>query len=229
MSLSTLETEWIGEDGTVCTTMGGIDEAGRGCLAGPVYAACVVWDASQDAQGIRDSKKMRPSKREEMETYIQTHARAWGIGFASAAEVDTHNIRRATHLAMHRAVDQVVQTFPKLPMLLVDGNDFTPYHNTNGSHMYMAPPPLKYHTVLQGDNKYVCIAAASILAKTAHDRAIHALLEEDPSLEDRYGWSSNMTYGTAKHREGIARYGMTPHHRQSFQVTFAPSASAASR
>lgn len=188
---------------------GGVDEAGRGCLAGPVYAACVVWDPDSPADSslIQDSKRLSASKRLELEAFIQEHASAYAVSSASAAEIDSLNIRKATHLAMHRAISKVRSQVP-IDHVLIDGNDFTPFPD----------PAITSQTVVKGDSTYVCIAAAGILAKVARDREIERLVSEDPTLDDHYGWSSNMAYGTEKHRLGIFQHGITEHHRRSFRL-----------
>ena len=185
-------------------TQVGIDEAGRGCLLGPVFAAAVVWDPSVDATGIKDSKKLTPKKRKAMRTYIESNAIAYGVGSASHVEIDEHNILNATYLAMHRALDAMFAHSNielHVDRLVVDGDRFKPYH-----------PTLPFVCVRGGDNKYVHVAAASILAKENHDDWIETHFANDL----RYKLTSNKGYGTKAHRDGIWEYGLTDHHRKTF-------------
>lgn len=188
-------------------TQVGIDEAGRGCLLGPVFAAAVVWDPSVDATGIKDSKKLTPKKRKELRTYIESNAIAYGVGSASHVEIDEHNILNATYLAMHRALDEMFansNTDLHVDRLVVDGDRFKPYNH----HRTTVP----FVCVRGGDNKYVHVAAASILAKENHDDWIETHFADDL----RYNLTSNKGYGTKAHRDGIREYGLTDHHRKTF-------------
>lgn len=189
----------------------GIDEAGRGCLLGPVFAGAVAWDAQKTdglAALIKDSKKLSPKKREELATYIEANAIAYGVGSASNLEIDNINILHAAILAMHRAVDQVVTKL--IPdHLLVDGDKFKLYTGPDGD-------VIRHTCVVDGDNKYVCIAAASILAKVHHDRWIKNLLTQDPTM-DVYHISTNQGYGSKQHLDAIKKHGITTHHRKSFK------------
>lgn len=174
----------------------GVDEAGRGPWAGPVVAAAAVLDAKKLPKGIDDSKKLSTAKREELFEIIMATAYT-GVGIASCEEIDTHNILGATKLAMCRAVEQLGVT-PSIA--LVDGN---------------RAPALKcpVQTVVRGDSISISIAAASIIAKVTRDRIMMQLALEYPG----YGWEKNAGYGTAAHQEGLARLGVTPHHRKSFR------------
>lgn len=177
----------------------GCDEAGRGCLAGPVFAAAVILPRNYQHAELNDSKQLTDAKRRRLRADIERDALAWAIGVVSAAEIDQINILNASILAMHRAVD-ALKIAPEY--LIVDGNRFKPYHH------------LPYTTVVKGDGKYLSIAAASILAKTYRDDEMKRLHEVFP----QYGWDKNAGYPTKKHREGIAQYGITPQHRRSFQL-----------
>ena len=174
----------------------GIDEVGRGPLAGPVVAAAVIFERGRIPKGIDDSKQMTAEAREEMYVRIVETAVAFGIGEASVEEIDLVNIRQATHLAMARAV----RAMAVAPMFaLVDGND--------------APAlPCPCDTLIDGDARSVSIAAASIIAKVTRDRMMRALHDEHPG----YGWITNMGYGTEEHLRGLDRHGVCVHHRRSF-------------
>jgi ribonuclease HII len=178
--------------GLVC----GVDEAGRGPLAGPVMAAAVIFDKKRIPKGIDDSKKLSAAKREKLYDAIVATALAYGIGEAGVDEIDLINIRQATHLAMARAVRALS---PAPVFALVDGND--------------APAlPCPCDTIVKGDGKSLSIAAASILAKVSRDRLMRKLHE----LHPEYGWDRNKGYGTAEHLQALARHGATPFHRRSF-------------
>ena len=177
----------------------GIDEAGRGCGAGPVVAAAVILSSDFHHPLLNDSKKMNASQRLIMEDIIKEHAISYGIGVAEVSEIDAINILQATFLAMHRAIDELnlpVQRF------LIDGNRFRTERHIN------------YHTIIGGDGKIASIAAASVLAKTYRDRLMISLHEDYPV----YGWGDNKGYLTRKHREACAKHGLTPHHRTSFTI-----------
>ena len=178
----------------------GCDEAGRGCLAGDVYAAAVILPPDFRNELLNDSKKLTESKRYQLRSIIESEAIAWAVGIVTAKEIDRINILRASILAMHRAVEQL-KVEPG--HLIIDGNKFTPYRN------------IPFKTVVKGDATYMSIAAASILAKTYRDDYMLALAREYP----QYDWASNKGYPTAKHRAAIREYGVTPHHRLSFNLT----------
>lgn len=177
----------------------GCDEAGRGCLAGSVFAAAVILPPNYDNAELNDSKQLSRKKRNALRQTIINDAVAWAVGEVTPQEIDEINILRASFLAMHRALDQLT-TRPQV--IIVDGNRFTPYHD------------LPYTTIIKGDGKYQDIAAASILAKTFRDDYMDRLAQEYP----QYDWQSNMGYPTRKHREAIRAYGITPYHRRSFNL-----------
>lgn len=176
----------------------GVDEAGRGPLVGSVVAAAVILPYGFEDARIRDSKKMSERQREELEPIIKERALAWGIGEASAAEIDEVNILQATFLAMNRAIAQLVV---RPDLLLVDGNRF---RGGDG---------IEYRTVVGGDGKHYSIAAASILAKTERDRQMRALDAEFPM----YGWGRNKGYPTREHLEALREYGVSEYHRRSYR------------
>lgn len=177
----------------------GCDEAGRGCLAGSVYAAAVILPDGYDNPSLNDSKRLSAAKRMRLRDEIVRDAVAWAIGVVTPEEIDHINILRASILAMHRALDQL-QVRPEA--IIVDGNRFLPYRD------------LPYITIVKGDGKYQAIAAASILAKTYRDEYMERLAQEFP----QYGWQSNKGYPTPQHREAIRQYGVTPYHRKSFDL-----------
>lgn len=181
----------------------GCDEAGRGCLAGPVYAAAVILPDGFAHPWLNDSKQLTERRRTIMRDVIMENAVAWGIGVATAREIDSINILRASILAMHRALDALGMTPGGI---VVDGNRFTPWR-----------PGIPWQTVVKGDSRLANIAAASILAKTARDeemQRLHALLPF-------YGWNINKGYPTRAHREAIAAHGPSEHHRLTFRLTAA--------
>lgn len=175
----------------------GCDEAGRGCLAGPVFAAAVILPRKYRDPGLDDSKKLNEKQRDRLRAEIETHALAWAVAQASAEEIDRINILNASILAMHRAVEALGQV-PEF--LLIDGNRFHPY------------PNIPHLSIVKGDGKYLSIAAASILAKTHRDEYMKALHAEFPD----YGWLENKGYPTVRHRQAIRESGITVHHRKSF-------------
>lgn len=177
----------------------GCDEAGRGCLAGSVYAAAVVLPPDYTHPLLNDSKQLTDARRRALRTDIERDALAWAVGTATAAEIDEINILRASILAMHRALDGLSM---RPDFIIVDGNRFTPYGHT------------PHATVVKGDARYLSIAAASILAKTYRDDEMHRLA----ALYPGYGWERNAGYPTAAHREAIARLGVTPYHRRTFKL-----------
>ena len=177
----------------------GCDEAGRGCLAGSVYAAAVILPPDYQNPDLNDSKKLTDKKRKALREQIERDAVAWAVGIVTPDEIDKINILNASILAMHRALDQL-KVRPEA--VIVDGNRFKPYQN------------LPYTTIVKGDGKYLAIAAASILAKTYRDDYMDALAEEYP----QYDWKSNKGYPTKKHRAAIKQFGVTPYHRMSYNL-----------
>jgi ribonuclease HII len=177
----------------------GCDEAGRGCLAGPVFAAAVILPKKFKNSLINDSKKLSDKQRRSLRQIIEQESTAWAIGEASAEEIDKINILNASFLAMHRAINQLKIT-PE--SLLIDGNRFKKHKK------------IPHTCIIQGDGKYMSIAAASILAKTYRDDYIDALHVQYPM----YDWLNNKAYGTAKHYEAIKKHGITEHHRKSFRL-----------
>ena len=177
----------------------GCDEAGRGCLAGSVYAAAVILPPDYQNELLNDSKQLTEKRRYELREIIERDAVAWAVGIVTPEEIDKINILNASILAMHRALDQL-KVRPEA--IIVDGNRFKPYQN------------LPYSTIVKGDGKYLSIAAASILAKTYRDDYMNELAREYP----QYDWLSNKGYPTKKHREAIRQYGITPYHRKSYNL-----------
>lgn len=177
----------------------GCDEAGRGCLAGAVYAAAVILPKDFENGQLNDSKQLTERQRYALREVIEREALAWAVGVVSPQEIDEMNILNASFLAMHRALD-ALKLRPE--HLLIDGNRFRPY------------PGIPHTTVVKGDGKYLSIAAASILAKTYRDDYMLRLHEEFP----QYGWNRNKGYPTKAHREAIARCGVTPYHRTTFNL-----------
>ena len=177
----------------------GCDEAGRGCLAGSVYAAAVILPENYQNDLLNDSKLLTEKKRYELREIIQRDAVAWAVGIVTPEEIDKINILNASILAMHRALDQL-KVRPEA--IIVDGNKFKPYQK------------LPHTTIVKGDGKYLSIAAASILAKTYRDDYMNELAKEYP----QYDWLSNKGYPTKKHRDAIRQYGITPYHRKSYNL-----------
>ena len=177
----------------------GCDEAGRGCLAGSVFAAAVILPPDFKNDDLNDSKQLSEKKRYALRPVIEKEAIAWAVGIVTPEEIDKINILKASFLAMHRAIDQL-QVRPE--HLLIDGNRFTPY------------PDIKHTTVVKGDGKYLSIAAASILAKTYRDDYMDELAKEYPD----YHWTENIGYPTKAHREAIRTIGITPYHRKTFTL-----------
>lgn len=177
----------------------GCDEAGRGCLAGSVYAAAVILPADYENAELNDSKKLTARKRNELRRVIERDAVAWAVGIVTPEEIDKINILNASFLAMHRALD-ALKVRPGA--VIVDGNRFKPYRD------------LPHATIVKGDGKYLSIAAASILAKTWRDEYMERIAQEHP----QYDWISNKGYPTRRHREAIRRFGVTPYHRMSYNL-----------
>lgn len=180
-------------------TEAGCDEAGRGCLAGSVYAAAVILPPDYQNDELNDSKQLTDRKRHQLRLVIERDALAWAVGVVTPQEIDQMNILNASFLAMHRALDQL-QLRPEA--IIVDGNRFRPYND------------IPHACIVKGDGKFLSIAAASILAKTYRDDYMDALAEEFP----QYDWQHNKGYPTRKHREAIRQYGPTPYHRMSYTL-----------
>jgi ribonuclease HII len=177
----------------------GCDEAGRGCLAGPVVAAAVILDPRLHIPGLHDSKQLSHKKREILQAEIKEKSLAWAVGICSPQEIDQYNILRASFRAMHKAIGQLT-VLPEL--LLVDGNRFDAFEN------------IPHVCLIKGDARYQAIAAASILAKTYRDN----LMEEIDQQYPNYGWKQNKGYPTKAHFEALQNYGITSHHRRSFRL-----------
>lgn len=177
----------------------GCDEAGRGCLAGSVYAAAVILPEGYENPDLNDSKQLSAKRRNALREVIKRDALAWAVGIVTPEEIDEINILNASILAMHRALD-ALKVRPEA--VIVDGNRFKPYRD------------LPFTTIVKGDGKYLSIAAASILAKTFRDDYMADLASRYP----QYGWDGNKGYPTKAHREAIRMYGMTPFHRRSFNL-----------
>lgn len=177
----------------------GCDEAGRGCLAGPVVAAAVILGENFNNDVINDSKKLSEKKRNDLRLYIEENALAWAVGIVSPKEIDQINILNASFLAMHRAIEQLNTP---IDFIIIDGNRFNAYKE------------IPHECIVKGDGKYQNIAAASILAKTYRDEIMDNLDKEFP----QYNWKKNKAYPTKAHREAIAQFGTTPHHRMTFRL-----------
>jgi ribonuclease HII len=221
----------------------GIDEAGRGPLFGRLYVAAAVLpkDNTFQHEKMRDSKTIKSRKKiQELANYIKENAIAWHIHYVDASVIDTINIRQAVLMAMHECAKQVIaqlqsiaanvsesvqaleqgsetiQTYEREYMLLVDGNDFTPHMIYDETLQSMKE--IMHETIEGGDNKYTCIAAASILAKNERDTYMEELCNTYPILNERYGLAKNMGYGTKTHRDGIEQYGITQWHRKTYGI-----------
>lgn len=175
----------------------GCDEAGRGCLAGPVVAAAVILPTDFEHPILNDSKKLTASKRQQLVPIIKNAAISYGIGFVDHEEIDEINILRASFRAMHKAIDELTV---KPNSLLIDGNRFDPYKD------------VEHHCLIKGDGRFTSIAAASILAKETRD----AFMLELSSTFPQYHWESNKGYPTKKHKEAVRTHGLSPYHRKSF-------------
>lgn len=178
----------------------GCDEAGRGCIAGPVVAAAVILPRGMDFPEFDDSKKLSEKQREKLRIKVLENAEAYGVGIVSAEEIDEINILNASFLAMHRAIDQL-KIRPEL--LLIDGNRFNKYKD------------IKHQCIVGGDAKYQAIAAASILAKTTRDYIMEELDNQYPN----YNWKKNKGYPTIEHKNAVADFGMSPYHRKTFNMS----------
>ena len=177
----------------------GCDEAGRGCLAGPVYAAAVILPPDYHNDLLNDSKQLSEKKRDQLRSIIERDAVSWAVGIVDNQEIDQINILNASILAMHRALDQLTVCPQEI---IVDGNRFKPYRD------------IPHTTIVKGDGKYMSIAAASILAKTHRDQCMLALHQQYP----QYHWDSNKGYPAPVHRQAIRLHGTTPYHRLTFQL-----------
>ncbi|MBK7408591.1 MAG: ribonuclease HII [Saprospirales bacterium] len=177
----------------------GCDEAGRGCLAGPVVAAAVILPKDFELESLNDSKQLSERRRDMLRPIIEEQALAWAVAFVEPKEIDRINILKASFLAMHRAVQQL-KLQPEL--LLIDGNRFTPY------------PGIPHHCFVKGDGRFLSIAAASVLAKTYRDAYMVELARQFPE----YRWEENKGYPTQAHRDALKVHGSTPHHRKSFRL-----------
>lgn len=186
----------------------GVDEVARGCLAGPVFAAAVIWpkEELEDQPLIKDSKKLSKQRREYLRDYIEENAIDFSVSYMDNNVIDNVNILNATYKAMHSALDNL-NVIPD--SIIVDGHKFKPY-SKDGDF-------ISHKCIIGGDNKYIPIACASILAKVYHDEYIENLMEEDPDLK-KYGWDTNMCYGTSTHIEAIKEHGLSKHHRKTFGI-----------
>ena len=190
----------------------GIDEAGRGPFFGPVYAAAVIWGDAPDNELIKDSKKLSPKKRKEAVEWIKNNVKDYGLGYCSSTEIDTLGILNATQLAMERSIENLKKENKNNKVIIIDGigwenRDFKTKFDSLTS-------------VVKGDAKYRNIAAASILAKEAHDEHIIGMCLENEEIAIRYDLLKNKGYGTKKHIEGIKKYGLSEFHRQSFNINY---------
>ena len=177
----------------------GCDEAGRGCLAGPVYAAAVILPQNFNHPLLNDSKKLSEKQRNYLRPIIEQEALAWSVAQVGASEIDTINILKASFLAMHKALDGLKI---RPTSLLIDGNRFMPYQN------------IPFHCMIKGDGRFLSIAAASVLAKTHRDEEMKVLAKKYPE----YAWQKNKGYPTKAHRAAIKAYGATAYHRKSFRL-----------
>ncbi len=177
----------------------GTDEAGRGCLSGPVVAAAVILPDNFHHELLNDSKQLSEKKRKELRPYIEENAIAFGVSFIHQEEVDTLNVLRASITGMHRSIEKLN---PSPQFIAVDGNKFSSYKN------------IPHQTIVKGDGKYMNIAAASVLAKTYRDDYMEKIHEEFP----QYNWKKNKGYPTKEHRDAIRKHGATLYHRKSFKL-----------
>lgn len=177
----------------------GTDEAGRGCLSGPVVAAAVILSPDFEHKLLNDSKQLTEKQREYLRPVIEKEALAYGVAFIGQVEIDKINILNASILAMQRSLDQL---YPAPEFIIIDGNRFKDYRK------------IPHQTIVKGDSKYLSIAAASILAKTYRDEYMQKIHKEFPA----YNWAKNKGYPTKEHREAIRKFGATPHHRKTFKL-----------
>mgnify|MGYP000249314890 FL=1 len=177
----------------------GVDEAGRGCIAGPVVAAAVILPKDFVHDFLNDSKQLTEVQRNELRPIIEKNAIAFGVGIIDNTKIDEVNILQATYLAMHQAIEQIKQ---KIDVLIIDGNRFKAYKN------------IPHQTIIKGDGKYIEIAAASVLAKTYRDEIMEKLSLEFPE----YQWQKNKGYPTIEHRKAVKEFGSCEYHRQTFQL-----------
>lgn len=189
----------------------GCDEAGRGCLAGPVFAAAVILPSAFRNEMLNDSKQLTEKKRYQLREVIEREALAWAVGIVDNKEIDKINILNASILAMHRALDQLTV---RPEYIIVDGNRWKPYQEPTANDNDNEPKVVPATTIVKGDGKYLSIAAASILAKTYRDDFMLRIHEEFP----QYHWDKNKGYPAKVHREAIRQYGTTPYHRMSFNL-----------
>ncbi len=190
----------------------GIDEAGRGCLLGPVFVGAVIWNndiESSNLKFIKDSKKLNKKKRNEMRKYIEENALAWCVEYCDQTIIDEINILQATYKAMHKALNTIYKNNIKFDRILVDGNNFKPF--------MFNKKIIKHSCIINGDNRFIPIAAGSILAKTHRDEYIEELCKYKPELKI-YGLMTNYGYGTKEHRNAIHNNGYTEYHRKSFKL-----------
>lgn len=190
----------------------GVDEAGRGCLFGSVYVGAVIWNNDiehPNLKYIKDSKKLTKKKRNEMRKFIEDNALAWCVASCDNTTIDNINILEATYKAMHKALYDIYNNNIKFDRILVDGNGFNPFMIDNKQ--------IPHKCIINGDNRFIPIAAASILAKTHRDEYIEKLCEENNALK-LYGLMTNFGYGTKEHRDAILNYGYTDYHRRSFKI-----------
>jgi ribonuclease HII len=186
----------------------GLDEAGRGCLLGRVYAAAVIWNNEIENTHIKDSKKISKKKRDLLCEWIKNNTKAWGVGWAEPSEIDNINILESTKLAMNRAIDNLKLNFNinNIDTLIIDGSGWDNKF-----------PNYNVYSVIKGDNKLYSIAAASILAKVYHDNYINELCNNELELDVNYNLLNNMGYGTKKHIDGLYKYGASSYHRKTFK------------
>ena len=177
----------------------GTDEAGRGCLSGPVVAAAVILPENFQHEFLNDSKQLSEKKRQELRPYIEEHALAYAVSFIHQDEVDELNVLQASITGMHRSIEQLL---PQPEFIIIDGNKFKPYKE------------VPHQTIVKGDAKFMSIAAASVLAKTYRDEFMEKIHEEFP----QYNWKKNKGYPTKEHRNAIREHGPTPYHRKSFKL-----------
>lgn len=195
----------------------GIDEAGRGPFFGPVYAAAVIWGDAPDSELIKDSKKLSKKKRKEAVQWIKDNIKLFGVGFCSSQEIDKFGILNATKIAMERAINSIEEKYllsNEKNILLIDGIGW------ENKEFNIKLKNFNVISIVKGDSKYRNIAAASILAKEAHDLHIDELCSNNENLNEKYDLLNNKGYGTKKHIEGIKKYGLSEFHRHSFNINY---------